>query len=179
MPLKLVVTVGMPGSGKDEVASVAKGLGFAVIKMGDLVRAETKRRNFPPTDKNFGRIAKEEREKNGPAIWAKRSVPLVTEMKTLIDGLRSGEELSMFRHNFGDLVVIGIFSSPETRFERLSQRGRGDDSMDMDEFYERDNRELKFGLGDALALADHMIVNEGTVQELRAAVEKVLRQILE
>jgi dephospho-CoA kinase len=177
--MKLVVTVGMPGSGKDEIVSVAKDLGFHVIKMGDLVRAETQRRRLPLNDQNIGRIANEEREKHGHSIWAKRVIPLVTETKTLIDGCRGDDELSLFRHNFGDLVLIGVHSSPDTRYERLLKRGRGDDAMSHEAFYERDRRELKFGIGNALALADHMLVNEGTVQELRHSAEEVLRTVLE
>lgn len=177
--MKLVVTVGMPGSGKDEIVAIAKGLGFHVIKMGDLVRNETQKRRLPLIDKNIGRIANEEREKFGHSIWAKRVIPLVTETKTLIDGCRGDDELSLFRHHFGDLVLIGVHSSPDTRFDRLSKRGRGDDSMSPEAFYERDRRELKFGIGNALALADHMIVNEGSVQELRDRVNEVLRSILD
>jgi dephospho-CoA kinase len=177
--MKTVVTVGMPGSGKDEIVGIARGLGFHVIKMGDLVREEARRRGYALTDPNVGRVANEEREKHGQAIWAKRVIPLVTETKTLIDGCRGDDELALFRHNFGDLTVIGVYASPETRFERLRRRGRSDDSMTMEAFYERDRRELKFGIGNAFALADHMLVNEGTLQEFRAAVTKCLREILD
>ena len=36
-------------------------------------------------------------------------------------------KLDVFRHNFGDFYVLAIFASPETRHDRLMQRGRGDD----------------------------------------------------
>jgi dephospho-CoA kinase len=177
--MKIVVTVGMPGSGKDEIVNVAKRLGFHAIKMGDVVRDETRRRGFALNDQNIGRVANEEREKHGTAIWAKKVVPLVTETKTLIDGCRGDDELALFRHNFGDLVTIAVHASPETRFERLRRRGRSDDNTTMEAFYERDRRELKFGIGNALALADHMLVNEGSLQDFRAAIEKCLEEVLE
>ncbi len=177
--MKVIVTVGMPGSGKDEIVNVAKKLGLHVIKMGDMVRDETRRRGLQLNDQNIGRIANEEREKQGAAIWAKKTIPRVTETETLIDGARSEAEIALFRHNFGDMSVIGVFSSPESRFERLSHRGRGDDSMSMEAFYERDRRELKFGIGNAFALADHMLVNDSTLESFRAQAEKVLTEILE
>ena len=177
--MKVVVTVGMPGSGKDEIVNVAKKLGLHVIKMGDMVRDETRRRGLQLNDQNIGRVANEEREKQGAAIWAKKTIPRVTETETLIDGARSEAEIALFRHNFGDMSVIGVFSSPESRFERLSHRGRGDDSMSMEAFYERDRRELKFGIGNAFALADHMVVNDSTLESFRAQAEKVLTEILE
>ena len=176
--MKLVVSVGLPGSGKDELVGIARMMGFHVLKMGDLVREEVRRRGLPANDRNNGRVANEERDRQGPSVWAKRIVPLITETKTLVDGCRSDAELTVFRHNFGDLAVVGVYASPGTRFERLTKRGRGDDGLTMEEFYERDRRELKWGIGNALALADHMIVNEGSLRDFQARARDVLDHIL-
>jgi dephospho-CoA kinase len=176
--VRLVVTVGLPGSGKDELVAVAKMLGMQVLKMGDLVRDEVRRRGLPITDKNNGRVAAEERERQGPSVWAKKIVPMISETKVLVDGCRSDAELAVFRHHFGDLTVVAVHASPGTRYERLSKRGRGDDHLSMEEFYERDRRELKLGIGNALALADFMIVNEGTLQELQSRAREILNRIL-
>lgn len=176
--MKLVVTVGLPGSGKDEIVGIGKMLGFHVLKMGDLVRDEVRRRNLPINDKNNARVANEERDRQGPSVWAKKLVPKITETKTLVDGCRSDAEITVFRHNFGDLTVLGVYASPGTRFERLARRGRGDDSLSMEEFYERDRRELKWGIGNAFALADYMIVNEGPVAELQAKARDILTRVL-
>ncbi len=176
--MKLVVTVGLPGSGKDEIVGVAKMLGFHVLKMGDLVRDEVRRRNLPINDKNNARVANEERDRQGPSVWAKKIVPRITETKTLVDGCRSDAEVTVFRHNFGDLAVVGVFASPGTRFDRLTRRGRGDDHLSMEEFYERDRRELKWGIGNAFALADYMIVNEGPLQDLQQQAREILTRVL-
>jgi dephospho-CoA kinase len=176
--MKLIVTVGMPGSGKDELVAVARGMGLATLKMGDLVRDETRRRNLPLTSPNVGRIASEEREKHGPGIWAQRALPKLTETRMLVDGARSDHELSVFRHNFGDLFVLGIFASPETRHERLRSRGRHDDGAGLQEFYDRDRRELKWGIGNAFALADGMLVNEGTLDDFRRDARAMLERVL-
>jgi dephospho-CoA kinase len=176
--MRLIVTVGMPGSGKDELVEVARQMGLATLKMGDLVRDETRRRNLPLSIQNVARVASEEREKHGGAVWAQRAVQKLTETKMLVDGCRSDAEVTVFRHHFGDLFVLGIFSSPETRYERLIRRGRGDDGLNLQEFYDRDRRELKWGIGNAFALADGMIVNEGTVDEFRQAAKRSLQEIL-
>jgi dephospho-CoA kinase len=177
--MKLVVTVGMPGSGKDELVEVARRVGFATLKMGDLVRDETRRRGLSLSNANVARVANEEREKHGPGIWAQRALPKLTETRMLVDGCRSDAEISVFRHNFGDLFVLAIYASPETRHDRLMKRSRGDDGASLQEMYDRDRRELKWGIGNALALADGMLVNEGTIEEFRAATERKLREILD
>jgi dephospho-CoA kinase len=175
--MKLIVTVGMPGSGKDELIEVAHHMGLATLKMGDLVRDETRRRGLALNNANVGRIASEEREKHGPGVWAQKALPKLTETRMLVDGCRSDGEVSVFRHNFGDLFVLGIFASPETRYDRLSARKRSDD-VDLQDFYDRDRRELKWGIGAAFALADGMLVNEGSLDEFRRSARTTLERIL-
>lgn len=176
--MKLIVTVGMPGSGKDELIAVARSMGLATLKMGDLVRDETRRRGLPITNANVGRVASEERDRHGAGIWAQKALPKLTETRMLVDGCRSDTEVTVFRHNFGDLFVLGIYSSPETRYERMTNRSRSDDGGNLQEFYDRDRRELKWGIGAAFTLADGMLVNEGSLEEFRrdarAKIEKIL-----
>jgi dephospho-CoA kinase len=177
--VKLIVTVGMPGSGKDELVEVARGIGLASLKMGDLVRDETRRRGLQLTNANVSRIANEEREKHGPGIWAQRAVPKLIETRMLVDGCRSDSEVGIFRHNFGDLFVLGIFAPPEQRYDRLMQRGRHDDGASLQEFFDRDRRELKWGIGNAFALADGILTNEGTLDAFRRAAREKLEAILD
>ena len=176
--MRLIVTVGMPGSGKDELIAVARSMGLAVLKMGDLVRDETRRRGLPVTNANVARVASEERDKHGAGVWAQRAVPKLTETKMLVDGCRSDSEVTVFRHHFGDLFVLGIYASPETRYNRMASRSRSDDAAGLQESFDRDRRELKWGIGNAFALADGMLINEGTIdafrRDARAALERIL-----
>ncbi|MCI4349853.1 MAG: flagellar hook-basal body complex protein FliE [Thermoplasmata archaeon] len=176
--MRLIVTVGMPGSGKDELIEVARQLGLATLKMGDLVRDETRRRGLPLNNANIGRIANEERDKHGAAVWAQRAIAKLTETKMLVDGCRSDAEVTVFRHHFGDLFVLGIYSSPETRYDRLMRRARGDDGQNLQEFYDRDRRELKWGIGNAFTLVDGMLLNEGSLEEFRRIARSTLEGIL-
>jgi dephospho-CoA kinase len=177
--MKLIVTVGMPGSGKDELVEVAHQMGLATLKMGDLVRDETRRRGLALTNQNVARVASEERDKHGAGIWAQRAIPKLTETKMLVDGCRSDSEVTVFRHHFGDLFVLGIYSSPEHRYDRMARRARGDDGADLQEFYDRDRRELKWGIGNAFTLADGMLINEGTLDGFRGVARTTLEKILD
>jgi dephospho-CoA kinase len=176
--MRLVVTVGMPGSGKDELIEVARSMGITPLKMGDLVREETRRRGLAQTNANVARVASEERDRHGPGIWAQRAVPKLTETRMLVDGCRSDAEVTVFRHHFGDLFVLGIFSSPEVRYDRMMRRGRHDDGESLQEFYDRDRRELKWGIGNAFVLADAMLLNEGTLEDFRKNARTKLEEIL-
>jgi dephospho-CoA kinase len=75
--------------------------------------------------------------------------------------------------------LIAAHSSPEARFQRLSKRKRSDDPEGWSVFHERDLRELSVGQGDVIALADFMIVNEGTYDEFKAEAIKVLQAVIQ
>ncbi len=175
-----VVVTGMPGAGKEGVVSRALAVGFSVYRMGDVVREFAKRDGVPPED--VGRYASAEREAEGRDVWARRVLDKVLSDSAefvLIDGCRSDFEVSVFRRHFGQsMSVLAVHSSPATRFERVVRRGRADAPRDRKEFDERDRRELEWGLGRVIALADHMIVNEGTVEDFWQDIDDFLRGVI-
>jgi len=176
--VRVLIVTGMPGAGKEEFVEVSKRMGFEVIRMGDVVRAEASRMDLPSDDRSVGGFAHSEREKNGYDIWAKRTVPFIKKDMTVIDGCRGEAELDIFKEAFGDGVkVIAIHTSPETRYARLRSRNRKDAPEDWEQFTERDRRELGWGLGGLIALADRMIVNEGTLDDFKRDVEELLGEL--
>jgi len=172
----IFILAGMPGAGKEEMVSVALELGFEVRRMGDAVRAEAVKRSVSPSD--IGKFAHKEREEYGYDIWAKRIVPLVKDDNTMIDGCRGMSEVKVFRQAFGDQVkIVAVHSSPSTRYPRLVNRGRSDAPRDMAEFDERDRRELGWGLGETIALADVVLVNERDLRSFKREATSLLEEI--
>jgi len=172
------ILTGMPGAGKEELVAVALGSGFQVRRMGDVVRAEAAKHGIPPNDKGVGTFAHRERELHGYDIWAKRIVPLVGNGDTIIDGCRGMSEVKVFREAFGDKAkLIAVHSSPATRYPRLVVRGRADAPKSLAEFEERDRRELSWGLGETIALADVVLVNESDLESFRIQAAAVLQEI--
>jgi dephospho-CoA kinase len=168
----------MPGCGKEEVLVVAKDLGFSIVRMGDLVREEAQRRGLPITDAAVGGMAHSEREAHGFGIWAERSLPRIRGERILVDGLRGRAELDVFRKAFGEaLVVVAVHASPKARHERMLRRKRSDDAVTIDAVRARDIRELSWGLGDVIATADIMLVNEGSLDEFRRQARAALERL--
>ncbi len=168
----------MPAAGKEEFQRVAAEEGYVIVRMGDVVRDEARRRGLPITDAAIGSMAHEERRKHGATVWAERTIPHVRADRVCIDGLRSPAELATFRGIFGhELVVFAVTASPETRWQRVQRRRREDDAHTWEEFLARDARERGWGLEDVIASADVTIVNEGTLDALYAAVRKALREL--
>ncbi len=169
----MLLITGMPGAGKEEVIQAIIPLGYEVLRMGDIVREMAKERGIEPD--RIGEFANAQRKEHGPYIWAERTAEKIKDPeKTVIDGVRSLEEVEIFRKK-GGVTIIAVHASPRTRYERLKRRGRGDESDSLEKMVERDMRELSWGVGKVIAMADIMIVNEGTIEGLR---ERVRRAVL-
>jgi len=178
---KLVIGLaGMPGAGKSAFVAVAKEKGYGTVVMGDVVREEAARRRLEPTPENLGRIMLELRQTEGKSVIAKRclsKVDVAKEQKIVIDGIRSLNEVEEFKMHFAKFTLVGIHSSPETRFRRLYRRQRSDDSEDSSIFHERDVRELSVGLGNVIAMSEYIIVNEETLEVVKGKAREVLAKV--
>ena len=181
MAKKIIIGVaGMPGAGKSLVVKAAYELGFKVVVMGDEVREEAKRRGIEATPENLGRLMLELREMEGPASIAKRCLEKIQKAKedfVLVDGVRSMYEVEEFKKHFPNFILLAVHASPETRFRRLFKRRRSDDPVKWKNFVERDNRELKVGLGNVIALADYVLVNEGGMEEFVEMAKQFLENV--
>ena len=181
MSEKLVIAVtGMPGSGKSVIMNVALQSDYEAIVMGDEVREEARRRNLQPTPESIGEIMLELRRIEGEAVIAKRCVLKIEKtarQKIVVDGIRSLNEVEEFKKHFKTFTLIAIHSSPETRFKRLNNRQRSDDPQNWQIFRERDLRELSVGLGNAIAMAEYMVVNEGDINSVKEHARAVLKRV--
>lgn len=176
--MKVVGVVGMPASGKTEAAEVAREEGVPVVSMGDVIREEVELRGLEPTDKNMGRVGVALREKEGDDAVARRCASEIRNKDAsvvLVDGVRSADEAEFFREEFGeDFVLVAVEAPFETRLKRVRERGRSDDADAADELRERDERELGYGMGEAIEEADVTIQNDGSLEEFREEFRGVL-----
>ncbi len=205
--MKVFAVAGMPGAGKSTIMERAKREGFFVIRMGDLVIDEVKKRGIDITDGTVGRMAerlrfehrakihgrnipldlftrkkRKEMVREGLGYWATRTVERIRTECTgdvvFIDGTRGDMEVRVFRRRFNDFKVLAVHTSREERYKRVSARKRVDDIMSYDGLVERDTRELSWGLGNVIATADVMFVNNGTLTEFSEKIEEFIQSII-
>jgi dephospho-CoA kinase len=190
--MKIIGVTGLPGSGKSIVSRTAKRLNIPIVRMGDVIRDEATKRN-----KSTGTVAVELRKEYGEFVIAERCVKIIkkdietknnsdsnTKNKTrvkipkcniyMIEGIRSEHEIEIFKKNFNEFILIAVHSTPITRFKRLKKRMRPDDSNLESDFLLRDKRELKFGIGNVIATADYMVVNEGPLKKIKSIIRRIL-----
>ncbi|PSQ22086.1 hypothetical protein BRD06_10390 [Halobacteriales archaeon QS_9_67_15] len=167
--MTVIGTVGLPGSGKSEAAAVARDAGIPVVIMGDVVRQACRERGLDPATRH-GEMAKTLREENGPDAIARESLPRIEDHlegadTVVVDGIRSDVEVERFHEAFGDEFVLVEVRAPE----RDAGTDEGGESMAA-----RDERELGFGMGEAMEMADVTIDNDGSLAAFRSTVERLL-----
>ena len=180
--MKIIAFVGMPASGKSEAARIASRMGIPVINMGDVIRKEVSRRGLEPTDSNTGMVATDLRKCEGMDAVARRCIFQIREAGSelvVVDGVRGIAEVECFRQEFGKgFILISIYAPIEVRFSRVQKRGRSDDMDSIDGLYLRDQRELGWGMGEAIEASSIEIENNFSLETFRKDVIEVLSNYL-
>ena len=176
--MKVVSIVGMSGAGKSEVSRVFERNGFTRIRFGDLTDEEMKKRGLEPNEESERRVRELLRKEQGMAAYARLNLPRIEQaLKTsdvVIDGLYSWEEYTYLKERYGeDLYLVAVWSSPRTRYARLSQRSSR--RLTLDEATSRDRTEIEHtNKGGPIATADFTIINESSLEKLRREAKRVI-----
>ncbi|WII07081.1 AAA family ATPase [Methanomassiliicoccales archaeon LGM-RCC1] len=175
--MKILLVTGMPGAGKEELLTVARSMDIPFLRMGDIVREFYETSGAAQKGLSVGQVANGERELHGKDIWAKRALERMSGDLFLVDGCRSMDEVNSYRGLSDEVYIIGVHAPGKTRYDRLIKRGREDAPHNIEEFNERDSRELGWGLGNVIAMSDIMIVNDSGLDSFKAKVKRELEAL--
>ncbi|MHA1684597.1 MAG: AAA family ATPase [Promethearchaeota archaeon] len=186
MPYHILGISGMPGAGKTVVIETLKEeLEAIIVTMGDMVREQVRLEGLPLSPENLGTMAEKLREIHGPDAVAVLTMKKIKKLAKdgdliVIDGIRSMHEVNLFRNEW-NVVIIAIHAPPNIRHHRLILREREDDVPTLEHCRERDARELGFGVGDVIALADKMILNDDdekmTIHDIQSRILEIAKRI--
>lgn len=175
----IVAVTGLPGSGKSTVSlELSRALQAPLYVMGDLVREEVKRRGLPLTAENVELVATELRKAYGRGAVGRLLLERLRGVSAdyvVVDGVRSPEEVEILR-GLAPTCVVAVHAAPAVRLRRYLSRSRQGET-DVNSFSLRDRKNLEYGVGEVIALADYMIVNEGGLDELRSQVASLAEVI--
>ncbi|MFH1652352.1 MAG: AAA family ATPase [Chloroflexota bacterium] len=77
--MKIVALVGMPGSGKSEVARILEKEGFLRVRFGDLTDREVRKRGLELNEANERAVREALRREHGMAAFARLSLPAIED----------------------------------------------------------------------------------------------------
>ena len=180
---RVFAVCGLPASGKGEFATILAKTGIPVLSMGDMIRAEVKKRNIEEYPEVFGEVAQQLRQQFGDEILAVRLCSAVDNLLekhdvVLIEGLRGVAEYDVFHSHWSDrFSTIAVTADEEVRFQRIQLRGRAEDG-DRDSLKIRDEREIGWGLDVLINQADFTLSNDGSLSDFVNKCQIWLEQIL-
>ena len=154
--------------------------GYSVHSLSDIVREAAAQSGVEPSRDNLIATGVSLRAAEGPGVLAARILPRLTS-RAVVDSIRGPAEVAVLR-TLPTFVLIGVDAPMPLRFERSVLRGRLGDGPTLDEFArqeERENAKAETGqqLRRTLALADRVLVNDGTIAELHARALVLFREI--
>jgi len=179
--MKVVSIVGMAGAGKSEVSRLFQEKGFTRIRFGDVTDEEVKKRGLELNEENERYIRELLRKEQGMAAYAKLNQPRIDSAlkysDVVIDGLYSWEEYISLKAYYGkDFYVVAVWSSPGTRYARLTTRL--DRGLTLEEAAGRDRAEIEnTNKGGPIAMADFTILNESSLDNLRKETIKIISRL--
>ncbi len=177
--MKVLALVGKAGAGKDTVSQILEDQ-FPAVRMGEVPVQETRLRGLEVTDRNVGAVATDLRRKEGMDAIARRCVKRIREMDSevvVVNGIRGSAEVELFRREFPDFHLIEVWAPGKLRYRRIIGRGRADDIDSYQDFLDRDQREESWGLDEAISMAESMIINDGSLEELEERTWEVVENI--
>jgi len=179
MQMNVIALVGMPGSGKSEVARVFASSGYSKVRFGDITDEEVKKRGLKLSEENERAVREELRKKHGMAAYAILNLPRIeSALKTshvVIDGLYSWEEYKFLKGKLGgSLKVVAVWSPPVLRYQRL--RGRPVRPLTAEEAAARDYAEIEnANKGGPIAMADFTISNYTSLDSLVEQANNIIK----
>lgn len=170
----MIGLTGPNSSGKGETAAIlCRELGYRPHSLSDVLRDEASRRGLEPVRDVLIPLGNELRRARGPGALAEIVLPRL-EPPALVDSIRNPAEVAVLRTIPG-FVLLAIEAPLRVRHERSLVRARPGDGRTLEEFHEKERREDSKDpeaqqLSATAALADAVIRNDGTLDDLRRQV---------
>lgn len=172
---KIIGLTGTNGAGKGAVALFFENKGYAYFSLSDLIREELKKRGEELTRDNLIKMGNQLRESWGADILAQRIIKRV-KGKAIIDSIRNPKEIE-YLHSQRNFILLAIDAPVELRYGRITKRGRNESASTLEEFIKKEAEEMtnldkSQQLQNCMKMADHIITNDGSLEELYRKLEK-------
>jgi len=181
---KIIVIVGLPGSGKSTAAEfIKKKFKADIVHTGDIIREEVKRRGLKYTPKTDALVAHWFHEHGRERIIVKRTWDKIKKSKKkliVIEGLRSFKQVNYLKRFYKRRpVVIAIISSFKVRAKRELKRKRFGKQETLNYLMFREKLEKGHGLDKLIRRADYKINNSRlTVKQAQGKIISLMKEII-
>ena len=181
--VKIVAFVGLPGVGKSSAVDYITKKGYPKVYFGGIVLDAMTKAGLEHNQENEKLFREGIREKEGKDFVVKRIIAQIHDLvgagqhRIVADGLYSWTEYKTMKHEFpGELHIIAVVAKKRLRHHRLLNRPVR--PLTQTEADERDWAEIEnLEKGGPIAIADHYVINNGSMDHLYEQVDETLNDI--
>lgn len=174
---------GLNGAGKSAVVEFLRERSFVALSLSDVLREGLRQAGVTETREAMIEAGRRLREFGGPDALARKLIPrLVRTRNYVIDSIRHPAEVHAFRELGGRFRLVWVEAAEDVRFDRIRLRARGGDPRSDEELRRLEAVELASDdpRGQQLLavreLADEVVINDGTLEDLFARVKEVVQK---
>tara|TARA_B100000508_G_scaffold102982_2_gene81381 strand:- start:4914 stop:5453 length:540 start_codon:yes stop_codon:yes gene_type:complete len=176
----IIGIAGTLGAGKGTVVEYLKEKGFEHFSASKMLRAILESQGIVANREAYTVLGDELRSLNsaGP-IAIQYALAKDTESNIIIESVHDVPEAEFLKEK--GAIMLGVNAPLEIRYERISKRGSEKDNVTFEEFEKIARHEEEGGgkhnIRSVIAMSDHVISNEGTLEELHTKVDAFLKTL--
>ena len=178
----LIGITGTNGSGKGAVVEYLVAIkGYSQYSARTVILDAIRQKHLPDDKENMRVVANELRKEHGAAYVIEQLYAMAKDdTSAVIESVRTKGEAEFLKKQ--GAKIISVDADKKTRYERVANKGVQIDHMTYEDFEQIEDREMAssdpwdmnvFGV---IQLADAKIVNDGSIDELHAQVDEILKK---
>lgn len=181
----IIGITGTLGAGKGTIVEyLTNNKGFKHFSARAFLIEEIEKRGLENNRDSMVLVANDLREKNSPSFVADELFKRALESgnNCVVESLRTSGEIESLRKK-GNFTLLAVDADPKVRYERIIKRSSSTDNVSFEKFLADEQREMestdpnKQNLKKCIEIADFVINNDGTLEELNSKLEEILKII--
>jgi dephospho-CoA kinase len=182
----IIGITGTIGAGKGTVVEyLTEKKDFLHFSVRAFLLEEIRKRGIPEDRDSMFRLANELRALHGPSYVTDQlcEKAVLTGRNCVIESIRTPGEIDSLRRK-ASFFLIAVDADPALRYERIRIRASETDSITFETFLENEKREMttsdpnRQNLKKCIEMADAVILNNSTREELFRLTEEILGEII-
>ncbi len=184
--MKVFGITGSLGAGKGAVVDYLKEKGFKHFSASGFIVEEIERRGMEVNRKSMNIVGNDLRRKNSPSFVVNELYKKAAKGKKdcIIESIHTLGEVNSLKEK-ANFCLLAVDADPKIRYDRILLRKSSKDSVTFEEFMAHEKKEMnavdeyEHNLSKCIEKADHVLMNDGSFEDLRKKIDEVIDREVE